>query len=194
MSRTKVKFTNRIDRRAGQQGSRPSVRGQAEVEKNVTGHHYSEVASSGWSQKKRLRTQNHKNNSTKFHRTISIGSINTTTMKDPMKFAQCIAQCKALRHSLTFIQETHMIGNRTIPFKDSELCGWRFINSGLKGKAQDGVGIALSPDVELVDIDNILNGRILLVRCILYDIKISAFCAYAPTELYAESTEDIFFP
>ena len=38
----------RIDRRAGYQGSRPSVRGLAEVEKSVTGHHYSEVTSSGW--------------------------------------------------------------------------------------------------------------------------------------------------
>ena len=150
MSRTKVKFTNRIDRRAGQQGSRPSVRGQAEVEKNVTGRHYSGVASPGWPKPKRLRTRSNNNKSTQFHRTVSIGSINTTTMKDPMKFAQCIAQCKALGHSLTFIQETHMIGNRTIPFKDSDLCGWRFINSGLKGKAQDGVGIALYPDVELV--------------------------------------------
>ena len=194
MSRTTVKFTNRIDRRAGQQGSRPSVRGQAEVEKYVTGRHYSGVASPGWPKPKRLRTRSKNNNkSTQFHRTVSIGSINTTTMKDPMKFAQCIAQCKALGHSLTFIQETHMIGNRTIPFKDPELCGWRFINSGLKGKAQDGVGIALSPDVELVDIDNILNGRILLVRCILHGIKISAFCAYAPTELYADSTKDNFF-
>ena len=36
-------LSNRIDRRAGYQGSRPSVRGQAEVEKFVTGHHYSEV-------------------------------------------------------------------------------------------------------------------------------------------------------
>ena len=56
MSRTTVKFTNRIDRRAGQQGSRPSVRGQAEVEKNVTGRHYSGVASPGWPKPKRLRT------------------------------------------------------------------------------------------------------------------------------------------
>ena len=127
----------------------------------------------------------------KMHRNISIGSINTTTI--PMKLAQCIAQCKSLGHSLTFIQETHMIGNKSIPFKDPELSGWTFINSGLKRKAQDGVGIALSPDVELVDIDNILNGRILLVRCILHGIRISAICAYAPTELYADSTKDNFF-
>ena len=73
-------------RRAGQQGTRPSVLGQAEVEKYATGHHYSEVASSGWSKTKRLRTQK-----IKFHRKIDIGSINTTTMKDPMKLAQCIS-------------------------------------------------------------------------------------------------------
>ena len=159
------------------------------IRKYATGRHYSEVASSGRPQSKRSRT----NNKLKMHRKISIGSINTTTMKDPMKLAQCIAQCKSLGHSLTFIQETHMIGNKTIPFKDPELCGWTFINSGLKGKAQDGVGIALSPDVELVDIDNILNGRILLVRCILHGIRISAICAYAPTEVYADSTKDNFF-
>ena len=71
----------RIDRRAGQQGSRPSVRGQAEVEKYVTGRHYSEVASSGWSSHKRHRTRK------KHLYDISIGSINTTTMKDPLKLA-----------------------------------------------------------------------------------------------------------
>ena len=63
----------------------------------------------------------------------------------------------------------------------------------MKGKAKDGVGIALSPEVELIDIDNILNGRIILVRCILHGIKISAISAYAPTELYADSTKDNFF-
>ena len=47
----------RIDRRAGYQGSRPSVRGQAEVEKYATGHHYSEVTSSGWSKSKRYQTR-----------------------------------------------------------------------------------------------------------------------------------------
>jgi len=29
-------------------------------------------------------------------------------MKDPMKLAQCILQCKFLKHSITFIQETHV--------------------------------------------------------------------------------------
>ena len=38
----------RIDHHMGYQGSRPSVRGQAEVKKYTTGHHYSEVISSGW--------------------------------------------------------------------------------------------------------------------------------------------------
>ena len=118
-------------------------------------------------------------------------------MKDPMKLAQCIAECKFLKHSLTFFQETHIFGQKEIPFdneNDKELCGWTFINSGLKSKASAGVGIALSPDVKLIDIDNsILDGRILLVRIILHGIKISAFSAYAPTEKYADSTKDKFF-
>ena len=64
----------------------------------------------------------------------------------------------------------------------------------MKSKASAGVGIALSPDVKLIDIDDtILDGRILLVRIILHGIKISAFCAYAPTELYADSTKEKFF-
>ena len=193
MSKTKENCKYRIDRRAGKQGSRPSARGQAEVEKYVTGRHYSGVASPGWPKPKRLRTQN--NN--KFQRNILIGSINTTTMKDPMKLAQCIAECKFLKHSLTFFQETHIFGQKEIPFdneNDKELCGWTFINSGLKSKASAGVGIALSPDVKLIDIDNsILDGRILLVRIILHGIKISAFSAYAPTEKYADSTKDKFF-
>ena len=66
--------------------------------------------------------------------------------------------------------------------------------SGLKNKASAGVGIVLSPEVKLKDIDDkILDCRILLVRIILNGIKISAFCPYAPTEEYAESNKDSFF-
>ena len=73
-------------------------------------------------------------------------------------------------------------------------CGWKFIYSGLKSKAKAGVGIVLSPEVKLIDIDdNIFDGRILLVRIILHGIKISALCAYAPTEKYADSTKEKFF-
>ena len=100
----------RIDRRAGYQGSRPSVRGQAEVEKYATGHHYSEVTSSGWSKSKRYRTQK---NTNAFYHSILIGSINTTTMKDPLKLAQCISQCKFLKNDITFMQETHITGHHT---------------------------------------------------------------------------------
>ena len=91
-------LSNRIDRRAGYQGSRPSVRGQAEVEKFVTGHHYSEVTSSGWLKSKMHRTKNTK----KFHHSIGIGSINTRTL---MKLAQCVSQCKLLQNDITFMQE-----------------------------------------------------------------------------------------
>ena len=58
----------------------------------------------------------------------------------------------------------------------------------MKMKASSGVGMALSLDIKIIDINNILEGRILLVRLILRGIKLSAFCAYAPTEMYAESS------
>ena len=182
----------RIGRRAGYQGPRPPVGRQAGVEKYATGRHYSEVDSSGWSGIKSSRTRF---NNIKHQQKICIGSINTTTLKDPMKLAQCISHCKFSKHSVTFIQETHIFGQHTIKFEnDGNLSGWTFINSGLKSKASAGVGIVLSPEVKLIDIDDkILDGRILIVRIILHGIKISAICAYAPTELYAESTKDKFF-
>ena len=166
MSTSNLPF--RIYRRAGYQGSRPSVRGQTEVEKSVTGHHYSEVTPSGWIKSKRHQT----NYNSSFHHNICIGSINTRTMKDPMKLAQCISQCKFLKNDITFLQETHIIGNETIVFKDTELNGWAFINSGMKTKASAGVGMALSLDIKIIDINNIPEGRILLVRLILHGIKL----------------------
>ena len=112
-------------------------------------------------------------------------------MKNPIKLAQCISQCKFLEQNITFFQETHIIGHNTILF--NELNGWTFINSGWKCKASAGVGIALSSDVKLIDIGNILEGRILLACVVLHGIKISAFCAYSSTEQYADSTKEIFF-
>ena len=187
------RLSYRIDRRAGQQGSRPSVRGQAEVEKYVTGHHYSEVTSSGWLKSKRHRTRT--NNQTSYYHHISIGSINTRTMKESIKLAQCISQCKFLKHDITFIQETHRVEHNTSVFDkdDKELDGWTFINSGMKMKASAGVGIALSTNVRIIDVENILEGRILLVRLTLFGVKLSAFCVYAPTEEYADSTKQLFF-
>ena len=89
----------RITRRAGYQGLRPPVGSQAGVEKYVTGHHYSEVTSSGWpGSNKRHRTKN--NNS--FHHRVCIGSINTRTMKEELKLSQCILQCEFLKNDITF--------------------------------------------------------------------------------------------
>ena len=48
-----------------------------------------------------------------------------------------------------------MCGKNTLDFeKNPELRGWKFIYSGMKSKANAGVGIALSPDVKLIDIDD----------------------------------------
>ena len=95
------------------------------------------------------------------------------------------------------VDEVYIIGHhdrhQTTNFTDEHLNGWTFVNSGLKVKASAGVGIALAPNVKLEDVENILDGRILLIRIILHGIKLSAICAYAPTEEYAESTKQTFF-
>ena len=87
------------------------------------------------------------------------------------------------------MQETHITGHHTKQIDDDHLNGWTFINSGLKVISSAGVGIALSPNVKLIDMEIILEGRILLARAIFHGIKISAVCAYAPTEEYAESSK-----
>ena len=99
--------------------------------KNLLLLHYCEVTSSGW-----------------------LGYINTRTMK----LAQCISQCIFLQNDITFMQETHITGYETITFHDTELKGWQFVNSGMKMKSRAGVGLALSPNVKIVDINNILEG------------------------------------
>ena len=115
-------------------------------------------------------------------------------MKEQIKLAQCIPHWKFLKNDITFLQESHIIGHQTTTFKDTELEGWTYINSGMKTKASAGVGIALSPNVKIIDIDNsIFEGRILLVRLIIHGIKLSAFCVYAPTEEYAESSKLLFY-
>ena len=75
-----------------------------------------------------------------------------------------------LEHHITFMQESHIIGHKTTKY-DDELKWWTFINSRLKGKASAGVGIALVPDVKLIDIENIIEGRILLARIVLHGIN-----------------------
>ena len=186
----------RMDRRAGYQGSRPSVRGQAEVEKYATGPHYSKVASFG---RPAINKRHEPNNVIKQNipkstkNSLWFGTINTQTTKDELKLVQCVMQCKHLKQDISFFQETHMIGHNTIQFQDNELKGWRFIYSGFKKKAQAGVGIALSPGAKIIDIDVIMEGRILFVRTIVKGIRLSALCAYAPTESHSDSSKDLFY-
>ena len=92
-----------------------------------------------------------------------------------------------------FCQETHITGHKTAIYNYSDLIGWTFINYGMKFKASARVGTELSPGVELIDIDNILEDRKLLTGVVLHGIKISAFTAYAHTEQYADSTKDTLF-
>ena len=84
-----------------------------------------------------------------------------------MKLAQCVSQCKLLQSDITFMQETHIIGHDTIIFH-TDLNGWQFVNSGMKLKSRAGVGLIISPNVKIVDINNIFERRILLARLILH--------------------------
>ena len=53
------------------------------------------------------------------------------------------------------LTETHRIGKETVEDWSgmAELDEWRFINSGMKKKAYGGIGLLISPEVQLVDDD-----------------------------------------
>ena len=115
-------------------------------------------------------------------------------MKDPLKLIECLCQCKKLNQQITFFQETHITGNQTIKFDNhDQLKGWTFINCGFKAKAYGGVGIALSPGTRVLDIDNAMNGRILLIRAKVSGIRLSLVSAYAPCEDKFESMKQLFY-
>ena len=95
---------------------------------------------------------------------------------------------------MTIVQETHRIGCEQLDFNDDDNLnkGWQFINCGLKVKHAHGAGLILSPNVVLHDKEQIMSGRILYARVTIKGIKVSAFSAYAPTELAPESTKVAF--
>ena len=92
----------------------------------------------------------------------------------------------------SFVQETHRTGQHTIEFNDSLLNGWKFINSGFQNKSSAGVGLIISPQSEIIDINVVMEGRILVVKIIIKGIKLAAICAYSPTEVYADASKDNF--
>ena len=95
--------------RKGPSSGKGYVRQQACLDRQsaTAKQHYNEVASSGCSGyclKKRPRTKKFCNSLPK----TLIGSINTLTCKEESKLYRIFLQCKALKQSITFIQESHM--------------------------------------------------------------------------------------
>ena len=181
--------SNRIDRRAGYQGSRPPVGSQAGVEKYVTGCGKMSLPSKHPS--RQIYSSYNISPTNKFR----IGTINVQTAKDEAKLAEYILHVKNIKHDVCLFQETHKIGQDEIEFNDPVLKGWRFIYSGFKRKAQAGVGIALAPHVKVEDIMYVEAGRILGVRVIVNGIKLSIFSCYSPTDTksYSDQIKDAFY-
>ena len=160
----------------------------------TTDPHYSEVAPSGRSgQKGHQNPPKSKTVDSKQFQKLCFGSINTRTAKDAMKLTQLISHSKHLKHDITFLQETHITGHQHYKFDDPILKGWSFVNSGYKSKARAGVGIILSPDTEIHDINVVLEGKILLIKLTVRGLRLIAIAAYAPTEVYSENAKDEFY-
>ena len=69
----------------------------------------------------------------KSHNSLSAlyGSINVRTCKDPTKLTQIALASRKLKHSITFVQETHMTGiGRVDDWDEPELQGYSFVYSG----------------------------------------------------------------
>ena len=112
-------------KRKGSPSGTGSVRHARLGRHNVSAlQHYSEVASSRCKnyyfqkgKKPKLSCSPKKMKKIK----MIIGSINTLTCKDESKLYRIVSQCKALKYSFTFIQETHMTGYGIVRFEDVEI-------------------------------------------------------------------------
>ena len=118
------------------------------------------------------------------------GSINVRTCKDPTKLVQVALASKKLQHSITFIQETHMTGSGRIDdWDEPDLQGYSFVYSGFSKKSAGGVAVICNPDVQILDIEHVMSGRILRVRLNHLGIKLMAWCVYSPTNVAAKDPE-----
>ena len=126
------------------------------------------------------------------HRAL-IGTINATTLKENSKLVTTAMMVKTLGQIFCGITETHRTGTEN--FEEwpemAELTGWKFINSGMKKQAYGGVGLLISPEVELVDNDFevIDQGRILRAKIIYRGVKLIIHVVYGPTNASKNSSD-----
>ena len=169
----------RIVHRVGKQGTRPSVTGQAEVEKCATGSDglspFSTTSGTRTlnmtANKSNSRNNNSKNNINSNINThsnnnknsrkssnniqfnnIRIATINVRTAQDNIKLATIVKTASDLGIDILAMQEVRRTSYGILTFEDESLKGWQFIWSGRKRK--HGVGILLAPHVNLKIINN----------------------------------------
>jgi len=118
-----------------------------------------------------------------------------TSVKDDEKLTQNVMMIRELKHAICVFSETHRC--ETGIYEDwtenSELDGWKFINSGSTGQKFAGVGVVLSDQVELVEYEVIMAARILYVRVVYRGVRLQLFATYAPTNMKSEAVRQRFY-
>ena len=207
----------RIVRRAGKQGTRPSVTGQAEVEKCATGSDglspFSTTSGTRTlnmaANKSNSRNNNSKNNinnnsnnnknsrkssnNIQFNN-IRIVTINVRTAQDDIKLATIVKSASDLGIDILAMQEVRRTYYGVLTFEDESLKGWQFIWSGHKRKREHGVGILLAPHVKLENHQEHLPARIISATICVKGMKLTALNVYAPTETTkSDATKSAFY-
>ena len=128
---------------------------------------------------------------------LKFGNINTTTCKTDEKLTQNILAVKNLGQEMCVFSETHRVTSGIEVLEnwpvESGLNGWKYIGTGNEKRAQSGVGVVLSPEFKVIEIEVVLKSRILYVRLMYPGVKIQLWACYAPTNTKADTSKDDFF-
>ena len=193
---TKTRY--RIVRRAGQQGTRPSVTSQAEVEKYVTGCDSLSLSTTTSGTRNQLSNQNNGLKSKMLNvrdlHNIRIATINVRTLQEDIKLAMVVKAAIDLKIDILAMQETRRTSTGYFVLEDDSLKGWKWIWSGLKRKKEYGVGILMAPHVKLMSYKEHLPARIISATLCVKNMRLSVINVYAPTDAtVSESTKISFY-
>ena len=181
----------RIVRRAGYQGTRPSVVHQAGVEKLATGKERSSQPPnlSNGARKLTDKSNRPKQRSQKNFFRWKAGQINVQSGSDDFRLDSILDQCRKANLDVVCMQEVRRLGNDSV----SHL-GYDFFWTGTKVKRIHGVGIAIRKSPNII-VDNIIHhsARLMAADIVVCGCKIRFISAYAPTEANALSGKEDFY-
>ena len=207
----KVKKGYHIVRRVGQQGTRPSVTGQAEVEKYATGCDSLSLSTTTSGTRKHPLKHNNagdaqridkvkssitesKKTKTSSHNNIRIATINVRTLQDDIKMALIVKATAELEIDILAMQEVRRTSTGSFTFDDESLKGWQMVWSGHKRKHEHGVAILLAPHVKLEDHCEHMPARIISARVVVKNLELSILNGYAPTDsTKSETAKSLFY-